>query len=126
MATKIPVNGETEEFTIPETPKLEWFQGLVGGYVEFVNFPDGSAIMVHEEGRLIGLPPNFQATSLCILKGRPQPDMYPIVGIAIFFSREEMEDLEKEGQEEDHTGKRHNDPLDIYGRVGHHPPDVDN
>jgi len=125
MATKIPVDGETEEFKMPENPKLEWFQKLVGGYVEFVNFPDGSAIMVHEEGRLIGLHPNFKATSLCMLKGRPQPDAYPIVGIAIFFSREEMEEMEKESPEEDHTGKRHNDPIDIYGRVSD-PTDVDN
>jgi len=90
MAMKITPDGGGEEFALPEKASLEFLQALVGGYIEYVYFDDGSALMVHEEGRLIGLPPNAVACGLCVLKGMPQPDGFPIVGTAIFFSRAEM------------------------------------
>jgi hypothetical protein len=128
MATKITMDERSEEITLPDPVKLEWLQSLVGGYIEFVNFPDGSALMVHEEGRLIGLPVNHAATSLCVLKGKRQPEEYPIVGTAVFFSRVEMEKMEDDENEDDDTGERHeDDPLDPYthDRVGDSSGDDD-
>lgn len=38
---------------------LEAFQGAVGGYIEAVTLPrTGLVVIVNEEGRLLGLPPN--------------------------------------------------------------------
>ena len=46
-----------EEREIPNT--LEALQGIVGGYIESLQpFEDG-ALIVNEEGKLMGLPPNF-------------------------------------------------------------------
>lgn len=55
---------------------LKTFQGLVGGYIEKVSFNDSIDMIINEEGKLIGLEPNF-ATNYDI-----------IVGTAIFVSHE--------------------------------------
>lgn len=37
---------------------LERLQALVGGYIEMVALPDGTELVINEEGRLHGLPRN--------------------------------------------------------------------
>ena len=41
-----------------EKISLESAQNTVGGYVERVRCPDGTVLLVNEEGRLNGLPVN--------------------------------------------------------------------
>lgn len=93
MAKVFKIDGTNEEITMPVPVSLEWLQGLVGGYIEFVTFADRSALMVHEEGRLLGFQPNDNATALCFFKGSPQA--LPIVGVAVFFSRDEMRAMDR-------------------------------
>ena len=45
-------------------PTLEEAQEFVGGYVEGITFPNGDYLIVNEEGKLMGLPINEQATKL--------------------------------------------------------------
>lgn len=92
MATWFRTDRSMEEFVVPDSPSLEFLQAKVGGLIHFVNFEDGSALMVNEEGRLLGMPSNPSATALAVLKGWPEV----MVGDAVFFSREEMERLESE------------------------------
>lgn len=53
----IPVGKKPQTVEIPDT--LEAMQDLVGGYIEeYMPFDDEVAIIVNEEGKLNGLPPN--------------------------------------------------------------------
>ena len=47
-----------------EKISLESAQNTVGGYVERVRCPDGTVLLVNEEGRLNGLPVNEEASAL--------------------------------------------------------------
>ncbi len=82
-----------EEFVLPENDLLATLQQKVGGFIEFIYFSDGSAFVVDEEGRVKEKDPNRLATILCVLKGLPQD--LPIVGDAVFLSREEMKGLNR-------------------------------
>ena len=66
METKI--NTDAAEFKIIEDskdePDLKAAQDFVGGYVEGIQFPNGDYLIINEEGKLIGLPINEQATKL--------------------------------------------------------------
>lgn len=104
MAKIIQPDGSFEERTLPDY-KLETMQALVGGLIEFVSFEDGSAIMVHEEGKLIGLPLNASATALMYVKKGHTALSYEkalwgqadvLVGPAVFFSAEEMRAMDSE------------------------------
>lgn len=121
MPTKIKVDGSSEWFVMPDKPTLEFLQGLVGGYIEDLRFSDGSCLMVHEEGKLLGLPMNSGATALTYLKGRY--DM--IVGDAVFFSRDEYKKMLTEERDDDLFIDE--DPLDTFthDRVGDSTPDED-
>ena len=57
MELKIIENGKDE-------PDLKAAQDFVGGYVEGIPFPNGDYLIINEEGKLIGLPINEQATKL--------------------------------------------------------------
>ena len=46
------------------TPTLEEAQAFVGGYVECITWPNGDLLIVNEEGKLMGLPLNPEATLL--------------------------------------------------------------
>lgn len=66
IATYIKVDG-TEEVVEPADDKeftLRELQAFVGGYVQMVEFPDGTEIWVHEEGKLLNFPINRKATAL--------------------------------------------------------------
>ena len=45
-------------------PTLKEAQAYVGGYVEGITFPNGDYLIVNEEGKLMGLPLNPEATAL--------------------------------------------------------------
>ena len=47
-----------------DEPTLESAQEFVGGYVEGITFPNGDYLIVNEEGKLMGLPLNPEATLL--------------------------------------------------------------
>ena len=66
METKI--NTDAAEFKIIEDskdePSLKQAQEFVGGYVEGITFPNGDYLIINEEGKLMGLPLNPEATAL--------------------------------------------------------------
>jgi hypothetical protein len=49
---------------VKDEPTLESAQAFVGGYVEGIPFPNGDYLIVNEEGKLMGLEVNEQATKL--------------------------------------------------------------
>ena len=62
------LNTKQSEFKIitdsKDEPTLESAQKFVGGYVEGIPFPNGDYLIVNEEGKLMGLPLNPEATTL--------------------------------------------------------------
>ena len=62
------INTKATEFKIIEDPKdeptLKAAQAFVGGYVECITFPNGDVLIINEEGKLIGLPLNPEASLL--------------------------------------------------------------
>ena len=49
---------------VKDEPTLKSAQDFVGGYVEGIPFPNGDYLIINEEGKLIGLPLNPEATAL--------------------------------------------------------------
>ena len=49
---------------VKDEPTLKSAQDFVGGYVEGITFPNGDYLIINEEGKLMGLPINEQATKL--------------------------------------------------------------
>ena len=47
-----------------DEPNLKEAQEFVGGYVEGITFPNGDYLIVNEEGKLMNLPLNPEATTL--------------------------------------------------------------
>ena len=68
MTEQVKANTEVSEFKIIDdeknTPTLEEAQAFVGGMVECITFPNGDLLIVNEEGKLMGLPLNPEATTL--------------------------------------------------------------
>jgi len=62
------VNTQAAEFKIitdkKDEPNLKAAQAFVGGYVEGITFPNGDYLIINEEGKLMGLPLNPEATAL--------------------------------------------------------------
>ena len=48
-----------------DEPNLKEAQKFVGGYVEGITFPNGDYLIINEEGKIMGLPLNEQASKLC-------------------------------------------------------------
>ena len=65
---KIKVNTDASEFKIitdsKDEPDLKTAQEFVGGYVEGITFPNGDYLIINEEGKLMNLPLNPEATAL--------------------------------------------------------------
>ena len=65
---ELKANTTEQEFKIIEDkkdePDLKTAQAFVGGYVECITFPNGDLLIINEEGKLIGLPLNPEATAL--------------------------------------------------------------
>jgi len=47
-----------------DEPSLKEAQEFVGGYVEGITFPNGDYLIINEEGKLMGLPLNSEATMM--------------------------------------------------------------
>ena len=62
------VNTKAVEFKIitdqKDEPDLESAQSFVGGMVQGIEFPNGDYMIMNEEGKLMGLPLNPEATTL--------------------------------------------------------------
>ena len=50
--------GKSPELILDFDNTLESFQQAVGGYIETVTFAEDAAVILNEEGRLLGLPYN--------------------------------------------------------------------
>ena len=65
---ELKANTTEQEFKIikdnKDEPDLKTAQDFVGGYVEGITFPNGDYLIVNEEGKLMGLPLNPEATAL--------------------------------------------------------------
>ena len=65
---KIKANTDASEFKIitdkKDEPRYKEVSKFVGGMVECVQFPNGDLLLLNEEGKLIGLPLNPEATAL--------------------------------------------------------------
>lgn len=88
MATLFRTNGQIKEVMREDWPLRE-LQRAVGGRIEFLTLPDGSAFCVNEEGKLDSLPENKAATAILRVKWPQNRDFF--VGDVLFFSRSEME-----------------------------------
>ena len=62
------INTKASEFKIikdsKDEPDLKSAQEFVGGMVEGITFPNGDYLIINEEGKIIGLPINKEATKL--------------------------------------------------------------
>ena len=62
------INTKAVEFKIitdsKDEPDLESAQKFVGGMVQGIQFPNGDYMLMNEEGKLMGLPLNPEATTL--------------------------------------------------------------
>ena len=62
------VNTTAQEFKIitdkKNEPKYPEVKEFVGGMVEAITFPNGDLLLLNEEGKLMGLPLNPEATAL--------------------------------------------------------------
>ena len=62
------LNTKAVEFKIikdsKDEPTLESAQEFVGGMVQGIQFPNGDYMIMNEEGKLMGLPLNPEATTL--------------------------------------------------------------
>ena len=66
--TKEEINTKASEFKIitdsKDEPNLKEAQEFVGGMVEGITFPNGDYLIINEEGKLMQLPLNEEATKL--------------------------------------------------------------
>ncbi len=66
MTEQTQTNTEVSEFKIIDneknTPTLKEAQDFVGGMVECITWPNGDLLIVNEEGKLMQLPLNPEAT----------------------------------------------------------------
>lgn len=62
---------EREPLVRREFDSLESFQEAVGGYVEAVDCGDDLSLLIHQEGRIFGLPLNRRATLLLHIQRFP-------------------------------------------------------
>ena len=62
------VNTQTAEFKLitdkKDEPDYKAVSKFVGGMVECVSFPNGDLLLLNEEGKLMGLPLNLEATAI--------------------------------------------------------------
>ena len=65
---KIKANTDASEFKIitdkKDEPRYKEVYKFVGGMVECVQFPNGDLLLLNEEGKLLNLPLNPEATAL--------------------------------------------------------------
>ncbi|KKM60701.1 hypothetical protein LCGC14_1539250 [marine sediment metagenome] len=76
--TVMNVGGAEQVLTSDEPLTFEEMQKLVGGYIDVIALPFGRTLVVNEEGHMIRLSPNSNASLLV-------PSDIPIVGTAILL-----------------------------------------
>lgn len=91
--TKIAPNGSSDQVEITPTLGLTELQHHVEGYIELVNFKDGSVFVVNEEGVMRNLPLNKPASSIARMKGKYGVMLY---GTVLFMSREAWEAINEQ------------------------------
>ena len=68
MTKKNTLSTDANEFVIIDDkknePQYKAVSDFVGGMVEAVHFPNGDLLLLNEEGKLIGLPLNLEATAI--------------------------------------------------------------
>ena len=68
MSAETIKENKTAEFKIitdkKDEPKYAEVKDFVGGMVEAVTFPNGDLLLLNEEGKLMGLPLNLEATAI--------------------------------------------------------------
>jgi hypothetical protein len=68
MKKKNTLSTDANEFVIIDNkknePQYQAVSDFVGGMVEAVTFPNGDLLLLNEEGKLMGLPLNPEATAL--------------------------------------------------------------
>ena len=68
MNEQVKVNTDASEMwyvtNVKDEPNLKQAQDFVGGMVECITFPNGDLLIINEEGKLMGLPLNPEATLL--------------------------------------------------------------
>ena len=68
MKKKNTLSTDANEFVIIDDkknePQYKAVSDFVGGMVECVSFPNGDLLLLNEEGKLMGLPLNPEATAL--------------------------------------------------------------
>jgi hypothetical protein len=83
---------------------LEEMKMIVGGVVQIVPMPDGDSIVVNDEGKLIGLKINEEATKFWRdqypIKEYPANNDELIVGNCLIATNEELGEGEEEEEEE--------------------------
>jgi hypothetical protein len=89
---QLPANGK--KFT------LEELQAAVGGYIEFLELPDGSALVCNEDGLSMGLELNLAATQLARRVPGLERSAY-IVGNVLHLTRSEFEEEEEDDYDAD-------------------------
>ena len=91
----VKANTDQDQFKIIDdeknTPSLKEAQDFVGGMVECITWPNGDLLIVNEEGKLIGLPLNPEATALWRMKFTKQNYVTGyddfVVGPAIYIKK---------------------------------------
>lgn len=89
MAQLIKANGETSK-VLPGNGKvftLQELQSFVGGYIEFRHI-DGEIMVMNEEGKLMGLPNNDEATNVLMELKAIASDDYVVGDVLICNLRE--------------------------------------
>jgi hypothetical protein len=89
MAQLIKANGETSK-VLPGNGKvftLQELQSFVGGYIEFRHI-DGEIMVMNEEGKLMGLPNNNEATNVLMELKAIASDDYVVGDVLICNLRE--------------------------------------
>ena len=89
MAQLIKANGETSK-VLPGNGKvftLQELQSFVGGYIEFRHI-DGEIMVMNEEGKLMGLPNNDEATNVLMELKAIASDDYVVGDVLICLKKE--------------------------------------
>lgn len=84
MAQILYMDGEKKDIT---DFSLESLQKAVGGLIELIQFPDGSEMVINEEGKLMSLAVNKQATEIWL----NHYDEDCIVGDVVFWDKDDKE-----------------------------------
>lgn len=90
MATIFHTDGSREKVSPANGSdfRLEEMQRMVGGIIEIVYFDDNTVMVVNEEGKLLGLPLNMDATAV-FRAHYPDSEDY-IVGNALVCDYEQI------------------------------------